>query len=85
MDELYQNYPKNSAGGHTRNVTYYNTNKPAGTPGGPLPANLNAQQQKIFEMNNNHHAVGMVGGIASPNGGQGPSIAMAFHKGNGGK
>jgi len=42
MDELYNNYPKNSAGGHTRNVTYYNT-KPAGTPGGPLPANLNAQ------------------------------------------
>jgi hypothetical protein len=35
-------------------------------------------------MNNNHHAVGMVGGIASPNGAQaGPSIAMAFHKGNG--
>lgn len=36
-------------------------------------------------MNNNHHAVGMVGGIASPGGGQGPSIAMAFHKGNGTK
>lgn len=36
-------------------------------------------------MNNNHHAVGMVGGIASPNGSQGPPIAMAFHKGNGTK
>ncbi len=37
-------------------------------------------------MNNNHHAVGMVGGITSPNGGsQAPSMAMAFHKGSGAK
>ena len=43
---------------------------------------LTAQQQKIFEMTNNHHAVGVIGGITSPSaGGQAPSMATAFSKG----
>lgn len=45
---------------------------------------LTAQQQKIFDMTNNHHAIGPVGGITSPSGGQGPSMAMAFKAGPGG-
>jgi len=36
-------------------------------------------------MTNNHHAVGVIGGIASPSvGGQAPSMAMGFSKGQGG-
>lgn len=32
-------------------------------------------------MTNNHHAVGVIGGITSPSaGGQAPSMAMAFNK-----
>lgn len=30
---------------------------------------LTAQQQKIFDMTNNHHAVGVIGGITSPSAG----------------
>ena len=42
---------------------------------------MTAQQQKIFDMTNNHHAVGVIGGITSPSAaGQGPSMAMAFNK-----
>ena len=34
-------------------------------------------------MTNNHHAVGVIGGITSPStGGQAPSMAMAFNKNN---
>lgn len=44
---------------------------------------LTAQQQKIFEMTNNHHAVGVIGGITSPSaGGQAPPMAMSFNKNN---
>lgn len=48
---------------------------------------LTAQQQKIFEMTNNHHAVGPIGGITSPSAtSNGPSMAMAFNnKGVSGK
>ena len=37
-------------------------------------------------MTNNHHAVGVIGGIASPSvGSQAPSMAMGFQKGQGSK
>jgi hypothetical protein len=53
----------------------------------PNPAaanpNLNAQQQKIFDMNNNHHNVGhnMVGGVISPTGNTGPQMAISMKQG----
>jgi len=40
---------------------------------------LTAQQQKIFEMNNNQHNVGGMGGMGGPQN-MAPPMAMSFHK-----
>ena len=53
--------------------------QPASGGGAQVPQNLTAQQQKIFEMNNNQHNVQGMGGIGGPQN-MAPPMAMGFHK-----